>query len=335
VLLSATFSLGNHMLILLDYPSIHDVRTGSAITGFPATMLGIAMRYAGMPKPPMTFLFNSMPKFSNPSSYFHPKKNCPDEARGNPVHYQFGYLRSEFLPDYHRVRDECSRQKFIVAMGDLALWCLTGDKMLDVRGTILYWQDIRVIATHNPRAILKDHSLLPVLAMDLRKAWQESLKPRSVFPRRTLHIVESPSDMERCIEACMKAGSFAFDVETKEKQITVICFAPSPREVYVVPFWNGSQTVSFKEEVLIWGMIQILMLLPLRRIAQNAVFDLTFLDAYGLTLRYPVDDTMLKSHSNEIEWPKGLGFLGSIYCNEKSWKLMRVGKVKDRNKKDE
>jgi len=27
--------------------------------------------------------------------------------------------------------------------------------------------------------------------------------------------------------------------------------------------------------------------------------------------------------------------LGSIYCNEKAWKNMRVGKVKDRNKKDE
>ena len=44
---------------------------------------------------------------------------------------------------------------------------------------------------------------------------------------------------------------------------------------------------------------------------------------------------MLLSHSNEIEWLKSLGFLGSIYCNERSWKLLRVGKVKDRNKADE
>ncbi len=323
------------MIFLLDYPSVHDIRAGSHITGFPATMLKLALRYAEMPTPPMTFLFSKQPSFSNPSTYFHPRKQVPYGEHHNPLHPLLGYLKSEFVADYERAREECKKHKFIVAMGDLALWCLTGDRMLDHRGTLLYWENIRVIPTHNPRALMKDQSLLPVMAMDLRKAHRESLKPRSVFPRRTIHIVESPADMERCIDACVASGSFAFDIETYANQITMICFAPSPRDTYVVPFWNGSQTFSFKEEVLIWGMIQILMLLPLRRIAQNAVFDLTFLDAYGLTLRYPVDDTMLKSHSNEIEWPKGLGFLGSIYCNEKSWKLMRVGKVKDRKKKDE
>lgn len=323
------------MMMVLDYPSVHDLRSGSSVTGFPAKMLGIAMRYAGMPQPPMTFLFRTLPRFSNPSTYFHARKDCPDEARGNPLHSQLGYLKSEFLPDYHRVRDECSKQKFLVPMGDLALWCLTGDKMLDHRGTILYWNNIRVLPTHNPRSLLKDHSLLPVLAMDLKKAWQESLKPRSVFPRRTLHIVENPGDMHRCIDACVKSGSFAFDVETKARQITVICFAPSAREVYVVPFWNPTSTFSFKDELQLWALIQLLFLLPLKRVAQNATYDLTYLGAHGIHVPGVVDDTMLMSHSNEIEWPKSLGFLGSIYCNEKSWKLMRVGKVKDRNKKDE
>ena len=323
------------MLFLLDYPSIHEVRSGSALVGYPAAMLDIAMRYAGMPKPPMAMLFRSMPKFSNPSSYFHSKKECPDEARGNPYHYQLGYLRSEFLPDYHRVRDECRQHKFIVPLGDLALWCLTGDKMLDHRGTILYWEDRRVLPTHNPRAIVRDHSLMPVLAMDLKKAWQESLKTRSVFPRRAIHIVESPRDMHLCIEACLKSGSFAFDVETKDKQITVICFAPSSREVYVVPFWNPHSIFSFKDELHLWALIQILFLLPLGRVAQNATYDLTYLRAHGIQVPGVVDDTMLMSHSNEIEWPKSLGFLGSIYCNEKSWKLLRQSKVKDRNKKDE
>jgi hypothetical protein len=71
------------------------------------------------------------------------------------------------------------------------------------------------------------------------------------------------------------------------------------------------------------------------KLAHNAVYDLTYLTRWGIDIKYPVDDTMLLSHSHEIEWPKSLGFLGSIYCNEKSWKLLRIGKVKDRNKKDE
>lgn len=323
------------MLFLLDYPSIHDLRSGSHVTGFAASLLKLALRYAEMAQPPMTALFREQPRFGNPSSFFHPKRECPLDAENNPYHPAYGYLRNEFLGDYHRVRDECRRQKFIVTMGDLALWCLTGDKMLDHRGTILYWEDIRVIPTHHPRTLLKDQSLLPVVAMDLRKAQSEARKPRSIFMRRNIHIVESPADMEQAIQACIASGSFAFDIETSQNQITMICFAPSPRDTYVVPFWNGGEGFSLRDEVHLWTLIQVLFLLPLRRIAQNAVFDLTFLDAYGIHVPHPVDDTMLKSHANEIEWPKGLGFLGSIYCNEKSWKLLRVGRVKDRKKKDE
>ena len=38
---------------------------------------------------------------------------------------------------------------------------------------------------------------------------------------------------------------------------------------------------------------------------------------------------------DQIEWQKGLGYLGSLYCNERSWKLLRVGAKKDRNKAEE
>ena len=325
------------MLLLFDYPSVQDLKEGRHVSGYPAALLAMAMRYAECTSVQMDTFLPEPPRFNNPSAFFHPKKNCPNDAVGNPIHHKWGHLRSDLMPHLQRIRQRCKEAPLVLALGDLSLWALTGDKLSDHRGTILYAEGgLRVIGSHNPRSIIKDQSLLPVLSMDLKKAWQESLKPRSVFPRRTMHIIESLADMRRATQRILGGTQFAFDIETAQQQVTMICFAPSPHEVYVLPFWFHTHNFWDEDtELQMWLEVQRLMASPLRKVAHNAVYDLTYLMEMGLRIRFPVDDTMLKSHSNEIEWLKSLGFLGSIYCNEKSWKNMRVGKVKDRNKKDE
>ena len=325
------------MLVLLDYPSVQDLKEGKPLTGYPHALFKMAARYAGVEDFKALLLFPEPPRFGNPSAYFHPKKDCPNDAVGNPIHPRLGFLRSDLVPHYNRVRDECRSAKLVLALGDLALWALTGEKLQDHRGTLLHTPTgLRVIGSHNPRALVKDQSLLPILSMDMRKAWQESLKPRSVFPRRTIHIVESVGDMDAAVAHCFREGQFAFDIETAQQQVTMICFAPNAHTTYVLPIWFHSHSFWDEEtELAMWLKVQTLLGSPLRKVAHNAVYDLTYLLALGLRPRYPVEDTMLKSHSNELEWLKSLGFLGSIYCNEKAWKNMRVGKVKDRNKKDE
>jgi hypothetical protein len=296
------------------------------MAGYPASLFKIAAKYARMGEVKILTLFPHPPKFDNPSAYFHKKKEVPDAEAANPYHKQWGYLRRDYLPHYDSIRQRAGESSLALAMGDLAFWCLTGEKLLDHRGTITY-AGTRVIGTHHPRSVVRDHTLLPILAMDMRKAYAESQKPRSVFPRRAIHIVEDPHDAATMVSKVVATGVFAFDIETYEQKITMICFAPSDTEVYVVPL---DPPDAWK-----WDAIRKLMASSCRKIAHNAVYDLTYLVRHGIDIAYPVDDTMLLSHSHEIEWPKSLGFLGSIYCNERSWKLMRVGKVKDRNKKDE
>jgi hypothetical protein len=53
----------------------------------------------------------------------------------------------------------------------------------------------------------------------------------------------------------------------------------------------------------------------------------------GLRPANVAEDTMLLHHSLFPELPKGLGFLGSIYTNEASWKLMHG--LTDTEKRDE
>jgi hypothetical protein len=55
------------------------------------------------------------------------------------------------------------------------------------------------------------------------------------------------------------------------------------------------------------------------------MYDLHFLwRGYGIPTVNCDDDTMLLHHSLQPESEKGLGFLGSVYTNEASWKLMRA-----------
>jgi hypothetical protein len=54
---------------------------------------------------------------------------------------------------------------------------------------------------------------------------------------------------------------------------------------------------------------------------------------YGITVPFAQDDTMLAHHALQPEMEKGLGFLGSIYSDEASWKFMR--KEKDTIKRED
>jgi len=58
--------------------------------------------------------------------------------------------------------------------------------------------------------------------------------------------------------------------------------------------------------------------------AQNGLYDLSFLwRSYGIAVKNYQHDTMLLHHALQPESEKSLGFLGSLYTNEASWKLMR------------
>ena len=62
------------------------------------------------------------------------------------------------------------------------------------------------------------------------------------------------------------------------------------------------------------------------KIFQNGLYDISFLwRAYGIGVRGAEEDTMLLHHALYPESLKGLGFLGSIYCDEGAWKGMRKG----------
>ena len=129
------------------------------------------------------------------------------------------------------------------------------------------------------------------------------------------------------------------DVETRHGQITVFGIATSPEYALVVPFFDKSrQDKSYwniSEETEVRRIINSILSLPIRKIFQNGLYDLQYIlrEGYRINLASS-DDTMILHHALYPELSKGLGFMGSIYTNESSWKILRE-RGDDLNKREE
>jgi DNA polymerase I-like protein with 3'-5' exonuclease and polymerase domains len=109
----------------------------------------------------------------------------------------------------------------------------------------------------------------------------------------------------------------------------MIGFAPRTDLAIVIPFYDMRKEgyvhwSTPEEEREAWRWVKRYCLSPSAKVLQNGLYDLHFLwRRYGITVRNPRHDTMLLHHALQPESEKGLGFLGSVYTNEASWKLMR------------
>ena len=134
----------------------------------------------------------------------------------------------------------------------------------------------------------------------------------------------------------------AADTETGAGQIKCISFARSRGEAICVPFVEhdargrviGSYWPSLALELKAWDCVERLLASPIDKVWQNGLYDFQYVHSLGIRPRNCYEDTMLLHHSIYPEMQKGLGFLGSIYTNEASWKLMNRRKA-DTEKRDE
>ena len=245
------------------------------------------------------------------------------------------YIGSDYLPELDRLRDELLSfdPACVVALGGTAAWALLHDARISkIRGTTassVAPPGLKVLPTYHPAAILRQWDLRPVTLLDLMKARRESFFLEVRRPSRTLWIDPDLSDLEVFYnEFILPSKCISFDIETAGDQITCIGFAPRTDLALVIPFVDhrrgGNYWPTHADERAAWGFVRKILSTPIPKVTQNGVYDVTFLwRKYGITVNQWTDDTMLLHHALYIESEKGLGFLGSVYTNEPSWKLMR------------
>lgn len=298
-----------------------------------------------------TNVFNLRPVGNKIESLCETKKENKHVRPSDQIARGF-YLRSEYLLELARLSDEISQASpnLIVAAGNTACWAtLRATNIGGIRGACTIGckkeeggasPGRKILPTYHPAGVLRNWSWRTVVVADLIKAWRESQYPELVRPERQVQINPGLPDIATWLAGLVSRPPpyLAVDIETAGGQITCIGFARSRSDALVIPFMDLRLTEgsywSRRDELVAWQYIRDILALPVKKLFQNGSYDLQYIMKMGFTVVGAEHDTMLLHHSLFPELQKGLGFLGSIYTGEQSWKLMRRRKA-DTEKKDE
>lgn len=277
------------------------------------------------------------------------KKELPGDYKASPIS-QGKFLHSQYMPELARLFEEIKllQPNLIICLGNTASWAiLQATNIGSIRGTISAARapeifGLKTLPTYHPAGVLRNWSWRPIVCMDLAKAFREGEFPEIRRPERQVLVSPSISEAEAWVQSTLSGPApkyLACDIETESKQIKCVGFGRSPSEAVVIPFaFCGGAGPSYwptaSDERRAWECVRALLESPIPKVFQNGMYDLQYLLRVGLAPRALLEDTMLLHHSLWPEMNKGLGFLGSIYTSENSWKLMNRQKA-DTEKRDE
>lgn len=289
----------------------------------------------------VTNVFNVKPEPTNDvKNLCGPKA---DRVPGFPALQSGKYVRNEYAGELTRLFEEIKREDpdLIIALGATPTWALLGTSGIrKYRGTpsllmgpalAAVGRPIKVFPTYHPAAVIREHSLRPIVIADLEKAKAESEYREIRRPQREIWIEPTLADLAAFEQRfIIDSPDLSIDIETAGDQITCVGFAPTVDRAIVIPFVDplqpdGNYWRTLADELKAWDFVRRWCAMHKRILGQNHLYDIHFLwRQYGIPMPYASDDTMLLHHALQPEMEKGLGFLGSIYTKEASWKFMRA-----------
>jgi uracil-DNA glycosylase len=259
---------------------------------------------------------------------------APDAMPDMPAYQKGKYFQKEYHGHIVRLWQEIEsvRPNLVVALGNVAMWALTGQSGITARrgsiGPTIRQNGPKTLSTYHPAAILRNWAWRPILLADLMKAGREALFPEIVRPMRQVLVHPTLDEIQAWVKKWLGHRLMAVDIETKNGQITDIGFSCSRADAMCVTFVDMSKpSRRFYEdldtEILAWELVRTIIQGPNPKLFQNGLYDLQYIARMGFRPNNCIEDTMLLHHALFPEMQKGLGFLGSVYTNEASWKLMR------------
>ena len=286
-------------------------------------------------------VFNLRPEGNKIEALCGPKK---EDTTGLPPLSQGKYFKAEHIHHVEKLYSDLRslRPNLVVAFGNTPCWALLRRTAITrIRGAVaesVTIPGLKVLPCIHPAAVLRQWEHRHVTVLDLAKAKRECEFPELRRPQRFIWTEPSLRDLEEFYERYIVGARFlSVDIETVGSAITCVGFAPSRDFSIVVPFYDPQRSganywSTFEEERKAWQWVSRVLDLPTPKLFQNGLYDIHFLwRAMGLKVRNVAHDTMLLHHALQPESPKGLGFLGSVYTDEASWKVT----MRDRTAKNQ
>lgn len=247
------------------------------------------------------------------------------------------YVKQEFVHYLEELHSTLLALKpnVIVALGNTALWGLgLPTSISKLRGNVVWTPFGKVLPTYHPASVLREWKQRIISILDLHKALRESASPAITTLSREIWTAPSIEDLWRWWEEYGSHTSLlAFDIETiNNKQISEISFASDSTHALHVPFFwkEAGKYINWwpdaKSELEAWKFVKHVLESPIPKIGQNCIqYDGFWLaKEMKIGVKNIMHDTMQLSHAWAIELEKSLGFLGSIFLDEVSWKHIRT-----------
>jgi len=325
--------------------SEQDEQRSAPFSGTAGGMLRSLLRQAGIAESDcyLTNVFNRFPAGGRLENFCGPKATAIPNYR--PLFTKPDqYVRVDFQHELHRLYTEIRNRQpnVILAMGNVALWALCKKQGIKkYRGSPLETFDLsteiggdrlvrKVIPTWHPNSVMRQYGLRPIVLADVSKTRRECLFPELRRPSHLIYMNPDLQDIEDFYHEFLVGQPFlSCDIETIGLDITEVGYSTADgSRAIVLPFYDrekssGNFWPTLEQERAAWAWVRrINTEFPM--IGQNFSYDMKyFWKRMGIPCPKFLGDTMLQHHSLQPELEKSLGFLGSIYTNEPSWKFMR------------
>jgi uracil-DNA glycosylase len=253
----------------------------------------------------------------------------------------------KFYGDYiAQGREELARDiratnpQVIIALGETALWALTGESgITSWRGSLLpLHPDLVaecgcspiVIPTYHPAAILRMWDWRAVAVRDMHRVSAYLNAPDSYSsPPYQFAIRPSLPGVMQTLNSLLKdlehgQVRLACDIETIARHIACVGVAWSGLDAICIPLMDqgGAPYWNYDEEVAVYGRLKEVLTHPNAYVVgQNFNYDKQhFAKHWGYSPRLQFD-TMLAQHTLFPGLPKALDFISSMYCHyHRYWK---------------
>lgn len=228
---------------------------------------------------------------------------------------------------------EMCRPNVIVAVGNVALWALTGKWGITSWRASLLQTTLplnldyipKVIPVYNPAMILRQWSWRPIMVHDLRKVKEEA-KSREFHPVNYSFVIRPDYSTTLTVLAQLysqvieRKGKLAVDIETRAGHIACLAIAWSDRDAICIPLMCLERPEGYwpieQETTICFALYQLLTHPNAEVIGQNFSYDAQYFWRHLCFLPNLKRDTMLSQHALFSNMQKSLDFMASMYCQQ-------------------
>lgn len=326
-------------MIVGEFPSEADEAKGNPLVGFAGAELAGMLSEAGLARSQcfVTLAIRIRPPANDIEAFIAEKKS---QITPSHVFLRDRMVTREVWAGTQALAQEIAmvRPNVIIALGNVAMWALTGKWGITSWRASLLQCDLdtgmeyapKVIPTYSPAMVMRQYSQRPVVVADLRRAKRHAeysempvtekaytIRPTFDSAKRWLHLAVAALQAKPMV--------LSVDIETRAGHIACIGIAMSSTLAICIPLMCVEREEGYwteDEEVDLMLHLKALLTHPNARvIGQNFLYDAQYFHRWLLFIPRLVRDTMIAQHVCFSNMQKSLDFQASMYCeNYVYWK---------------